>query len=85
MMRMVWILTITSVVAGCSSAPVVRMPDVVRVPGVVGCLGNVPERPINTLQSRCLAGEAEAAKSALVDAATREVYSLQLKWRKPAA
>lgn len=78
-MRVVCILTVALVLGGCSSAPVARVPEFVNVPVRVGCLGDFPERPVNTFNQGAWPGDAEAAKAALVDAAAWEAYALKLE------
>lgn len=51
----------------------------ISVPVAVGCVGEVPARPVNTFGAGAYPGDKAAAQAALIDSAAWEGYALQLE------
>jgi hypothetical protein len=66
------------ILVGCGSVPKCE-PQIVKVSVVVGCLGEMPARPINTFNVGPYPGEKAAAQAVLVDAAAWEGYATGLE------
>lgn len=67
-------LILCLLLAGCAT----RLPTV-SVPVMVGCVGAVPARPLNTFGAGAYPGDKAAAKAALIDAAAWEGYATKLE------
>jgi hypothetical protein len=63
--------------AGCASAPPASAP--INVPVAVGCLGNVPVRPVSLYGKGEWPGDKAAAQAALADANAWEQYATGLE------
>lgn len=63
--------------AGCASTRDAGIPA--SVPVVVGCVGAVPARPVNTFGAGAYPGDKAAAQAALIDSAAWETYALTLE------
>ncbi|MYM37274.1 hypothetical protein GTP38_23385 [Duganella sp. FT94W] len=79
MMRVIWSVVASLALVGCASVPAVPVPAPVKVAVAVGCLGEIPARPINTFNRGIYPGDSAAAKAALIDAAAWEGYALSLE------
>jgi hypothetical protein len=64
--------------AGCGALPRCE-PQIVKIPVPVGCLGDVPARPVSIFNVGVYPGEKAAAQAALVDAAAWEGYAIALE------
>lgn len=73
---MIWALL---VLTGCGAMPKCEPPQEVKIPVPVGCLGDVPTRPVNSYGAGEYPGDAAAARAALVDAAAWEGYAVGLE------
>lgn len=60
--------------AGCATEP-----QKVSVPVTVGCVGQVPARPVNTFGAGAYPGDKVAAQAALIDSAAWEGYATKLE------
>lgn len=69
------ILILALLLTGCAS----MKPEVVKVPVVVGCLGDKPARPTPTFGTGDYPGEKAAAQAALVDGASWQAYAIGLE------
>lgn len=78
MIRLLWIASFVLVLTGCAT-PAPRAPEVVKLPVVVGCLVDVPARPVSTFDQGAWPGGVAAAKAVLADAALWEAYALGLE------
>jgi len=67
-------LILCLLLAGCATKPAA-----VPVPVVVGCVGEVPARPVNTFGAGVYPGDKAAAQAALIDSALWESYALKLE------
>ena len=62
------------VLAGCATEP-----QKVSIPVVVGCVGLLPARPVNTFGAGAYPGDKAAAQAALIDSAAWEGYATKLE------
>ncbi|MFZ3289249.1 MAG: hypothetical protein WA191_20715 [Telluria sp.] len=76
-MKIVINLAAVLVLVGCGAAPL--KPLEVKVPVAVGCLGEIPARPVPAFGTGAYPGEKPAAQAALVDAAAWERYAIRLE------
>lgn len=76
-MKMVINLAAALVLVGCGAAPL--KPLEVKVPVPVGCLGEIPARPVAAFGTGPYPGEKPAAQAALGDAAAWERYAIKLE------
>jgi len=60
--------------AGCAAEP-----QKIPVPVTVGCVGEVPARPVQTFGAGAYPGNKAAAQAALIDSAAWEGYALKLE------
>jgi len=60
--------------AGCAVEP-----QKISVPVAVGCVGEVPVRPVNTFGAGAYPGDKAAAQAALIDGAAWEGYAVKLE------
>ena len=60
--------------AGCAAEP-----QKIPVPVTVGCVGEVPARPVSTFGAGTYPGDKAAAQAALIDASSWEGYATQLE------
>lgn len=67
-------LILCLLLAGCATGP-----QKVSVPVSVGCVGEVPARPIGTFGAGAYPGDKAAAQAALIDAAAWEGYATKLE------
>lgn len=67
-------LILCLLLAGCATRP-----PTVSVPVMVGCVGAVPARPVNTFGAGAYPGDKAAAQAALIDAAAWEGYATKLE------
>jgi starvation-inducible outer membrane lipoprotein len=65
-----------ALLTGCASTP---KPEAVNIPVVVGCVGELPARPVNTFGAGAYPGGKGAAQVALVDSAAWEGYATKLE------
>lgn len=68
------VLTLALALAGCATRPAT-----VSVPVVVGCVGQLPARPVNTFGAGAYPGDKAAAQAALIDSAAWEGYATKLE------
>lgn len=68
------VVAIAATLAGCGAAPVK-----VNIPVAVGCLGDVPARPVNTFGTGPYPGDKAAAQAALQDSSAWEGYATSLE------
>ena len=67
-------LILVLVLAGCATRP-----DAVPVPVAVGCVGELPARPVNSFGAGAYPGDKAAAQAALIDSAAWEGYATKLE------
>ena len=60
--------------AGCAAEP-----QKIPVPVTVGCVGEVPARPVSTFGAGAYPGDKAAAQAALIDSVAWEGYALKLE------
>lgn len=66
-------ILIALLLTGCATVPTVS------IPVAVGCVGDLPARPVNTFGTGAYPGDKAAAQAALVDSATWEGYATKLE------
>lgn len=69
-------LVICLLLTGCATTP---DPVVVKVPVPLGCLGDVPARPVANFGTGGYPGEKVAAQTALLDSLAFQAYATQLE------
>ncbi|MEW6023618.1 MAG: hypothetical protein AB1807_15930 [Pseudomonadota bacterium] len=67
-------LILCLLLAGCAAEP-----QKIPVPVAVGCVGEVPPRPVKTFGTGAYPGDKAAAQAALIDSAAWEGYALKLE------
>lgn len=76
-MAMRALILCAALLSGCATTR--PAPETVQVPVAVGCLGDVPARPMNRYGAGPYPGDKAAAQLALQDSAAWEVYSTGLE------
>lgn len=67
-------LVLCLALVGCATKP-----QPVPVPVSVGCVGNLPSRPVNTFGAGAYPGDKAASQAALIDSAAWEGYATKLE------
>ena len=67
-------LVLCLALAGCAGSP-----EKVPVPVTIGCVGDVPARPVSTFGAGAYPGDKAAAQAALIDSAAWEGYATKLE------
>ncbi len=67
-------MIIAACLSGCAAAP-----QIVNVPVKVGCLGDLPARPVTRFNVGAWPSHGEAAKIAIIDALAWEKYASSLE------
>jgi hypothetical protein len=69
------LILIALLLTGCATTK----PPTVSIPVAVGCVGELPARPVNTFGTGAYPGDKVAAQAALVDGAAWEGYATKLE------
>jgi hypothetical protein len=67
-------LILCLLLTGCATKP-----ETVQIPVTVGCVGEVPARPVNTFGAGPYPGDKAAAQAALIDSSAWEGYATKLE------